>query len=559
LVAGLHRAEGHGKGVFMNRLNGIASVVAATLATAAYAQPAVFTDLGTHNTIVEQFQADVTITSPTDIQWYRVVLPDAPAASGGYVDIWTEAGGANPMGDVEIGIFDNAGNLIWNDDDNGVGLQSAMSFGGGSGLLIGDAFNLGGDGIGNGENGALAGGTYWVAVGRYGVTFAAGFNVVSTYTGAETTTTLRFAVAPATAPFPPNVTTVAANPNPAFTGAPVLLTATVTPGGNPVSTGIAVTCDLSGLGGSNTQAMYDNGTNGDVTAGDGVFSYSYTIPSGAAEQAYTVAMTATDAQARSGSRNVTFNVIAPAAWEEALNGGGDAGDLPNTAFTVSGSGPLASIGGNIDSGSDVDLFVIDLCEPANFIASTDNVTTIGDTQLWLFTMDGVGITHNDDKAGATFALKSELTSVNTASLAAGQYILGISKYNTDPVDTGAQLLWLACAGGGFTCETGPTGPGAANPVTAWTGTGTAGAYKIILQGACFAGGSSNCVADVDDGTATGNGDGAVTIDDLLYFLAQFEAGGVNADIDNGTGTGTTDGAVTIDDLLYFLVRFEAGC
>jgi hypothetical protein len=56
-----------------------------------------------------------------------------------------------------------------------------------------------------------------------------------------------------------------------------------------------------------------------------------------------------------------------------------------------------------------------------------------------------------------------------------------------------------------------------------------------------------------------NGDGAVTIDDLLYFLAQFEAGGVNADIDNGTGTGTTDGAVTIDDLLYFLVRFEAGC
>ncbi len=72
-------------------------------------------------------------------------------------------------------------------------------------------------------------------------------------------------------------------------------------------------------------------------------------------------------------------------------------------------------------------------------------------------------------------------------------------------------------------------------------------------------GATTCVADVDDGSGTGTPDGGVTIDDLLYYLAIFNAGSVDADVDNGTGTGTTDGGVTIDDLLYYLARFNAGC
>ncbi len=68
-----------------------------------------------------------------------------------------------------------------------------------------------------------------------------------------------------------------------------------------------------------------------------------------------------------------------------------------------------------------------------------------------------------------------------------------------------------------------------------------------------------CIADVDDGSATGTPDGAVTIDDLLYYLGVFQQGDVAADVDDGSGTATPDGAVTIDDLLYYLVRFQAGC
>lgn len=68
-----------------------------------------------------------------------------------------------------------------------------------------------------------------------------------------------------------------------------------------------------------------------------------------------------------------------------------------------------------------------------------------------------------------------------------------------------------------------------------------------------------CPADLDDGSGTGNADGAVDINDLLYFLVKFEAGDAAVDLDNGTSTGTQDGAVDINDLLFFLLRFEAGC
>lgn len=68
-----------------------------------------------------------------------------------------------------------------------------------------------------------------------------------------------------------------------------------------------------------------------------------------------------------------------------------------------------------------------------------------------------------------------------------------------------------------------------------------------------------CPADVDDGSGTGTRDGGVDINDLLYFLIQFEQGGSDADLDNGSGTGVPDGAVTIDDLLFMLVHFENGC
>lgn len=70
---------------------------------------------------------------------------------------------------------------------------------------------------------------------------------------------------------------------------------------------------------------------------------------------------------------------------------------------------------------------------------------------------------------------------------------------------------------------------------------------------------TTCIADVANTFGVGVPDGAVTVDDLLVYLADFEDGIFTADLDNGTGTATRDGAVTIDDLLFFLAHFEAGC
>lgn len=83
-------------------------------------------------------------------------------------------------------------------------------------------------------------------------------------------------------------------------------------------------------------------------------------------------------------------------------------------------------------------------------------------------------------------------------------------------------------------------------------------YDLILA----AGDAVRCPADLDNDGDFENGafsDGAVGIEDLLYFLAAFELGDLGADLDDGSGSGTRDGGVGIADLVYFLVRFEAGC
>ena len=69
----------------------------------------------------------------------------------------------------------------------------------------------------------------------------------------------------------------------------------------------------------------------------------------------------------------------------------------------------------------------------------------------------------------------------------------------------------------------------------------------------------HCPSDLDDGSGTGTPDGGTDINDLLYFLARYEAGDSAADLDDGSGSGVPDGGVDINDLLFFLFHYEAGC
>ncbi len=93
--------------------------------------------------------------------------------------------------------------------------------------------------------------------------------------------------------------------------------------------------------------------------------------------------------------------------------------------------------------------------------------------------------------------------------------------------------------------------GTGNPGTAPNLTGYAGLQFLAVQ--------IPAAADLDDGTGTGAPDGGVDINDLLYFLGQYEAGAPAADLDDGTTSGVPDGGVDINDLLFFLGRYEGGC
>ena len=72
----------------------------------------------------------------------------------------------------------------------------------------------------------------------------------------------------------------AASPSSVAATNSTLLTVTVTPGTNPPSTAHTVTADLSSIGGSALQQFFDDGTHGDVKAGDNVFSFNATVTLG---------------------------------------------------------------------------------------------------------------------------------------------------------------------------------------------------------------------------------------------------------------------------------------
>jgi uncharacterized protein len=139
-------------------------------------------------------------------------------------------------------------------------------------------------------------------------------------------------ITPSNTPISTNPTGVgSANPATVAPGGTTLLTVVVTPGVNPTSAGITCAGDLSSIGGSGAQPFFDDGTNGDATAGDNTFSFQATVSNGAALGAKTLPITITDAQARTGSATISLNVQAPAlvVISQIYGGGGNSG----TTFT----------------------------------------------------------------------------------------------------------------------------------------------------------------------------------------------------------------------------------
>lgn len=111
---------------------------------------------------------------------------------------------------------------------------------------------------------------------------------------------------------------IAASPSALTPGSSTRITVTVVPATTPPSTGITVTGNLSNIGGSSVQPFYDNGTNGDVTAGDNVYTFQAGVPSGFAGGQYNVTAVAADGQSRSVNLSQNITVNAPFAGDDPL-------------------------------------------------------------------------------------------------------------------------------------------------------------------------------------------------------------------------------------------------
>jgi uncharacterized protein len=91
-------------------------------------------------------------------------------------------------------------------------------------------------------------------------------------------------------------------------GDSILLTVAVTPGSNPTSTGLGVTADLSAIGESGNQPLFDDGTHGDVASADNKFSFHTVVDGSTSIGSKSLPFTITDAIGRSSSGTVAITV-----------------------------------------------------------------------------------------------------------------------------------------------------------------------------------------------------------------------------------------------------------
>lgn len=127
---------------------------------------------------------------------------------------------------------------------------------------------------------------------------------------------LRFgsATIPLTVQSPTNPTGVGAvNPSSISPLDATLVTVDVENGTSPTSTGIVATANLAALGGPASQALLDDGQNGDAVAGDGIYSALVTVPWGTPPGDKTVAYSISDAQGRGANGTLTATILEPTA------------------------------------------------------------------------------------------------------------------------------------------------------------------------------------------------------------------------------------------------------
>lgn len=122
-----------------------------------------------------------------------------------------------------------------------------------------------------------------------------------------------------------------ANPTVVSAGGNVLFTVTVIPATTPPSGAIGVAADLQSIGGASSQQFSDDGTNGDVTAGDNVFSFQATVTPHTTGGIKIIAGAAADQTGRTALFSTQITVNAPLPNDDPLLLGNPSNATPDIA------------------------------------------------------------------------------------------------------------------------------------------------------------------------------------------------------------------------------------
>lgn len=353
-----------------------------------------------------------------------------------------------------------------------------------------------------------------------------------------------------------------AQPHAAITGGSgsALFVAEVVPGVAPISTGMTVTADFSPIGGGSSVALNDSGLNGDLGAGDGRWSFNYTVPASVGAGTYHITVTATDLQGRVDTANARLEVAvptpstAPVVISQLFSSGGAFGAAYNADYCelFNRSTSPVDIGGWSIQGASDDLPF-----------SSDKLITIpGGTVL---PAGGYYLVQLTATAGGQYGLPLIADLIGTPGFGIGQPDGKVALARTSDVVTSCptpgtdlNLADLVGYGGSTDCY---FGAGTSLDTTVLTATTRKGAgcqdtrqnfhdFQLLTPNPRASFSSLNVCTPVC--TADFNADGTVDFFDYLDFVDAFSAGAIAADFN-------ADAVIDFFDYLDFVDAFSSGC
>jgi len=169
-----------------------------------------------------------------------------------------------------------------------------------------------------------------------------------------------------------------------------------------------------------------------------------------------------------------------ALWDEAGDGGGDAGQLTGSAQPVTGSFEFTGISGSLSDSLDRDIYQIRITNPDDFSFIVTFAGGNTDTILALFNSSGIGVVYHDNNSLTDLRSRLDYTSLFVNS--PGDYYLAIMGGGQTFTSTSGNI-WNEVAP--FEVQKAPDGVGASGALFGYAGVGQAppvGNYTITVAG-----------------------------------------------------------------------------